>query len=148
MAKKKDKIEVEIEAGGRELEIEIDPETGAMTVEEEDESEQEEDASGPDEGDGESPARPAKRGSSLFLGLLLGALIGATAARVIVRQLAGTPSEGAQNAQDGPEAATNGLLGSFGGRWREARREGQIAAREAERKALARYRELTGNGPR
>ena len=142
MARKKDKIEVEIEAGGRELEIEIDPETGEMTVEEDSDTEDDESS------DNDEASTPPKKRGRLLMGLVLGGLAGAASASAIARQLAGAPSNGAQEPQDGSEAASGGLLGSFRSRWRQATQEGRVAAREAEKQALARYRELTGDGPK
>ena len=143
MAKEKDKVEVEIEAGGRELEIEIDPETGETTVEKGEPEAEDVDAGS--SGDSEAPTRPGKKRGRLLLGLLAGGLAGAASASAIVRQLAGEPSNGAQEPQGGPEAASGGLIGSLQARWREATHEGRSAAREAEKKAMARYRELTGD---
>jgi hypothetical protein len=145
---KKDEIKVEVEAGGREIEIKIDPETHEMTIDEEEESDEAEDEdSRDDESDdgnaSSNAAGPEKKRGRLLLGLVLGGLLGGAMARGLARLLAGEPSSDTQGAPGGPEAPSDGLMGTLGNRWHEATNEGRRAARDAEQKALARYRELT-----
>jgi hypothetical protein len=142
MAKKTNgKIGVEIEAAGREFEIEIDPETGDVTIEEDTDSADDDQEEDPSEESGKS-------GPGLVLGVLVGAAAGAVGAIALVRQLAADPSGGSYALQDASESGSDGLLGQLRSRWRVATLEGRLAAQEAEREKLARYKELTGNDPK
>ena len=93
-------------------------------------------------------APPSKKRGRLLLGLIAGGLAGAASASAIVRQLANAPTGEAQSPQDAPESASGGVLGALRARWREAAVEGRVAAQEATRQKLARYRELSGDDPK
>jgi hypothetical protein len=92
--------------------------------------------------DSEQPKRKRRRGR-FFLGLILGGLAGAVAARRSGGQQAGEASEAPESQQDALGADSGGLLASFRSRWREASREANVAAREAEQRKHARFLELT-----